>query len=66
MSNKTCYVCEKENIEKNEASLNQKLFGRKIVKFYCYDCLAEQLDVTTDELMAKIEDFKMQGCQLFE
>jgi len=66
VNKKTCCVCGKENIERNEAGLNQKLFGKKAVRFYCYDCLAEHLEITTEELMAKIEDFKMQGCQLFE
>ncbi|MCL2499297.1 MAG: hypothetical protein FWE90_03055 [Defluviitaleaceae bacterium] len=66
MTKKTCYVCGKENLEKNEAALNQKLFGRKVVRFYCYECLAEFLEISTEELMAKIEDFKMQGCGLFE
>ena len=66
MTDKICYVCGKENLKKNEAGLNQKLLGRKIVRFYCYDCLAEHLEITVDELLAKIEDFKMQGCQLFE
>jgi len=66
VTKRTCYVCGKENLEKNEVALNQKLFGRKVVRFYCYVCLAEYLELTVEELMAKVEDFKMQGCQLFE
>jgi hypothetical protein len=63
---KTCYVCGKAITEKNEIGLNKKLLGREVVKFYCCDCLAESLEVTTDELMAKIEEFRNQGCALFE
>jgi hypothetical protein len=63
---KTCYVCGKSIIVKNEIRLNRKLLGRKITKFYCYDCIAEQLEIEVDELMAKIEEFKNQGCALFE
>jgi hypothetical protein len=63
---KTCYVCGKAINNKNEIGLNRKLLGRKIIKFYCYDCLAAQLEIEVDELMAKIEEFKNQGCALFE
>lgn len=66
MECKICYVCGKENLTKNEVGLNQKLLGRKVVKFFCYDCLAEYFDITTEELIAKIEDFKSNGCVLFE
>jgi len=66
MANKTCYVCKKPIIAKNEIGLNKKLLGRKIIKFYCYDCLSEQLEITVEELIDKIEDFKSQGCTLFK
>jgi len=64
--NKTCYVCEKLITAKNEIGINKKLLGGKITKFYCYDCLAGQFEIETEELIAKIEDFKSQGCALFE
>jgi uncharacterized protein YlaI len=63
---KTCYVCGKYITAKNEIGLNKKLLGRQITKFYCYDCLAEQLEIEVEELITKIEDFKSQGCALFE
>jgi len=63
---KTCYNCGKSITAKNEIGLNRKLLGRKITKFYCYDCLSEQLEIEVDELVAKIEEFKNQGCALFE
>lgn len=66
MDNKTCYVCGKEIAAKNEVGLNKKLLGRKTIKFFCYACLAEQLEIETEELIAKIEDFKSQGCPLFD
>ena len=64
--NKTCYICGKSITAKNEIGLNKKLLGRQITKFYCYNCLAEQLEVESEELLAKIEEFKSQGCTLFE
>lgn len=65
MANKTCLVCGKAINNKNEIGLNKKLLGRKVACFHCYDCLAESLEVTVEELLAKIEEFKSQGCKLF-
>jgi uncharacterized protein YlaI len=66
MGGKVCYVCGKKNLSKNEVGLNKKLLGRGIRQFYCIDCLAEYLEVTTEELLERIEDFRSQGCALFE
>jgi len=63
---KTCYICGKHIATKNELGLNKKLLGRQITRFFCYNCLAEQLEIETEELMVKIEEFKSQGCALFE
>jgi len=65
MVKRNCYVCGKEIIIKNIVGLNKKLLGRKIARFYCLNCLAEYLEVTPDELLVKIEEFKAQGCKLF-
>lgn len=62
---KNCYVCGKV-LSKNEIGLSKKLIGKSTDKFYCIDCLAEQLEVTTEELLDKIEEFKDEGCTLFE
>lgn len=61
-----CSSCGKENLPLNEVGLCKKLLGRQIERFMCVDCLAEYLEVTTDELLAKVEEFKAQGCQLFK
>lgn len=60
-----CYVCGKENLSKNEVALTKKLINIKTQKFYCLDCLAEYLEVTKEELLDKIEEFKNEGCTLF-
>ncbi|ADD67373.1 hypothetical protein Dacet_0576 [Denitrovibrio acetiphilus DSM 12809] len=65
MEDKTCYVCSKTINEKDEIGVNKKLLGRNVVRFYCYDCLAENFEITTEELYAKIEEYKSQGCSLF-
>lgn len=63
---KKCYVCGKSPLKKNEIGLTKKLINKKATSFYCIDCLAEYLEVTTEELEAKIEEFKEEGCTLFK
>ena len=62
---KNCYICRKENLTKNEIGLTKKLLGRNVIKFYCIDCLADNLEVDTEFLLNKVEEFKQQGCKLF-
>ena len=64
--NSKCYVCGKTPLTKDEIGLTKKLIGRNIKEWYCIDCLADYLEVTTDELIAKIEEFKEEGCSLFK
>ena len=61
-----CYICGKKDVSKNEGGLTKKLIGKNSKNFYCSSCLAEQLEVTTEELNDKIEEFKDEGCKLFE
>ena len=65
MENKICYVCGKDSLTKNEIGLTKKLLDKKSKRFYCIDCLAEYLEVETEFLLVKIEEFKEQGCNLF-
>lgn len=60
-----CYVCGKENLSKNEVGIVKKMIDKKSTVFYCLPCLAEYFEVTEDELIAKIEEFKEEGCTLF-
>ena len=55
-----------EDLDKNTIGLNKKILGDNIEYFYCMDCLADYLDVTVEELLDKIEEFKEEGCKLFE
>jgi hypothetical protein len=59
-----CHLCETE-LDKTAVALNKKLLDIKVTRFYCLDCLANYLDVTIDDLLAKVEEFKEQGCTLF-
>lgn len=61
----TCSTCWKEPLTKDEIGISKKMLGEKTKKFYCIDCLAAYLEVTTEELLDKIEEFKEEGCKLF-
>ena len=62
----SCVSCHKENLDKDTIALNKKLLGKNIEVFYCIDCLAEYLNTTVDDLKDKIEEFKEEGCTIFQ
>lgn len=66
MGTKTCVTCGRGNLSKDTIGINMKLLGEKIETFYCMDCLADYLEVTVGDIMDKIDEFKEQGCKLFE
>lgn len=66
MQAKKCYVCGKAPLSKDEIGLTKKLIAKNALNFYCIDCLADYLEVTVDELSAKLEEFKEEGCTLFK
>ena len=65
MDKKNCSVCNKESLSKNEVGLNKKLLNKNSKRFHCLNCLAEYLEVDAEFLLAKVEEFKEQGCELF-
>ena len=66
MNTITCVSCGKTSLIRNEIGINKKLLGEDVEKFYCLDCLAEYLEVTPQDILDKIEEFKEDGCKLFE
>ena len=60
-----CVICGKKKLDKDTVGINKKLLGKDIRNFYCMDCLAEYMDCTVEELLDKIEEFKAEGCTLF-
>jgi len=60
-----CCHCDKENLTKNEVGLNKKLIDPKPKRYFCLNCLAEYLEIETEFLLEKIEEFKAEGCTLF-
>ena len=61
----SCYICGKDPLSKNEIGLTKKLLEKNSKRFYCINCLADYLEVDTEFLLNKIEEFKEQGCKLF-
>ena len=66
MKNVSCISCGKKTLTRNEIGINKKLLGEDVRQFYCLDCLAEYLEVTPRDILDKIEEFKEEGCKLFE
>lgn len=60
-----CISCGKTELSKDEIGINLKLIGEDTKNFYCLECLANALDVTTQDILDKIEEFKEEGCTLF-
>ncbi|MBR0039671.1 MAG: hypothetical protein IJP71_06685 [Lachnospiraceae bacterium] len=60
-----CKYCNKKKLSKDEIGLNKKLLGEKISYYLCLKCLAEELEVTEEDMLYKIEEYKEDGCKLF-
>ena len=61
-----CDACSKQELSKDESGVCKKLLGKKTEHFYCLPCLASYLECDEEELKAKIEQFKAEGCKLFQ
>ena len=62
----SCISCGKDRLSKDEIGINKKLINDNIENFYCLDCLANYLEVSTQDILDKIEEFKEEGCTLFD
>ncbi len=61
-----CVACGKRPLSKNEVGINKKLLDTQSESFYCLECLADFLEVAPQDILDKIEDFKNDGCKLFD
>lgn len=61
-----CALCSKESLSKNEIGISVKLLGPLTKVHYCPECLAKVLGVTTQDILDRIELFRLTGCKLFE
>lgn len=60
-----CVMCSCIISEKDTIGINKKLLGEDIENFYCMNCLADYLGCSVEDLLDKIEEFKEEGCTLF-
>lgn len=65
MKTNACSSCWKAPLSKDEIGICKKLLGEKTKTFFCMDCLASYLDTSVEELYEKIEEFREEGCILF-
>ena len=61
-----CINCGIEIKSKDCIGANRKLISIDTTTFYCMNCFAEYLDCSVSDLQQKIEEFKEQGCTLFQ
>lgn len=60
-----CLACGKTPLDKDTIGINKKLLGKQVKTFYCMNCLADYLGCSVEDLLDKIEEFKDEGCTLF-
>lgn len=61
-----CRDCRKKPLTKDEIGLVRKLLDENAREFFCLDCLANLLDCAPEDLIEKAEEFKNEGCKLFQ
>lgn len=62
---KECLACRKTPLDKDTIGINKKMIGNQVKTYYCMDCLADYLGCSVEDLLEKIEEFKEEGCALF-
>ncbi len=65
LSGKKCAVCGRET-DRDEAALCRKLINRGMEEAWCLSCLGAHFRVDRKTLEGKIEQFREQGCTLFD
>ena len=59
-----CNQC-RSYLSKDEYGLSIKLLGEDKSKC-CMNCLAEEFGITVEDLLGKVEEYKSEGCKLFQ
>lgn len=62
----SCIACGMTPLSRNEIGINKKLIDAGATRFYCLSCLADYLGVSQQDILDKIEEFKEEGCKLFD
>lgn len=66
MRQETCKSCYKAPLSKDEVGLCKKLLGDDGDGYLCIGCLSSYLECAVDDLFDKVEEFKDEGCELFQ
>lgn len=61
---KRCDSCD-AILSKDEIGASKKFLGRNTLELYCYNCLADYMDCTVEEIQDRVREFKNEGCALF-
>lgn len=61
----TCCWCGKQIKDKDMIGINRKLLSVDTTNFYCIGCMADYFCCEKRDILAKIEEFKEEGCTLF-
>lgn len=61
-----CVWCDEPITSKDIIGINRKLTAEDTHIFYCLPCFAEYLGCEVSDLKAKIQQFKEEGCKLFQ
>ena len=64
--NVPCQACGKRPLSRDEIGVHRKLLDENAESLYCLACLADYLEVGEQDLLDKIEEFKNEGCALFD
>ena len=60
-----CLQCS-QPVSLDEIGLTKKLINRGTTQYLCFACMAKRFDVTVEDLIRKVEEFREMGCTLFE
>jgi hypothetical protein len=47
-------------------SLNRKLLGEEARNVYCLACMADLFECALEDVVSKLDAFKLEGCRLFQ
>ena len=61
-----CKDCGERITNKDVIACNKKMLGKKTKNYYCLNCMAKEYEVEPDFLWEKIQEWKEQGCALFD
>lgn len=53
-------------LKKDEVGLSKKMLVPDGTMLYCFSCMAEMIGCTENYLLEKVEEFKEEGCTLFQ